>query len=87
MVVSGRPCPTANGHKRSAMSPNIPGSRRPKRRSRAIRIQGLPATEAKLPITPVIGTSPCLDPIDVAVLDPHAVAHSQVEVARLFDDQ
>ena len=38
-------------------------------------------TVAKLPIISVICKSPCLDPMDVAVLDPHAVAHPQVEVA------
>jgi len=44
-------------------------------------------TEAKRPIVWVIATSPCLDPIDVAVVDPHTVPRPQVEVARSFDDQ
>jgi hypothetical protein len=35
----------------------------------------------------MIGTSSFLDPIDVAVRDSHTVAHAQVEVARVFDDQ
>src|SRR4030095_16310302 len=31
--------------------------------------------------------SPCSDPINVAIFDPHTVAPPQVEVARLLDDQ
>ena len=44
-------------------------------------------TMAKRPFVSFTGASPSLDSMDVAVLDPHAVAHTQVEVAPVFDDQ
>ena len=42
--------------------------------------------DAKLPIGSVIGRSPCLDPIDVAVIDSHAITDPQVEVGAVLDD-
>jgi hypothetical protein len=58
----------------------------PARRIHCLADEKVSLTEAKLPIIAVMGTSPCSNPIDVAVLDPHTVAHPQVEVARVFDD-
>ena len=58
----------------------------PARRIHCLANEIVSLTEAKLPIISVIATGPCLDRIDVAVLDPHTVADPQVEVARVFDN-
>ena len=50
-------------------------------------VDDIALTIAKLPIMSFTGAGSCLDPMDVAVFDPHAVTYAQVEVALVFDDQ